>query len=155
MGPRTDYHREWRQNNPEKMKIYAENRKSSQKRYRETHREELKIKKHQYYLNNKEKFDTKAKEYAKANPKVNRRIKRRLTYGLTHERFLVLLESQKFKCAICKINITEETLHVDHDHETNEVRGLLCQNCNFGLGRFKDDPHILYNAQKYLRHYGW
>ena len=55
---------------------------------------------------------------------------------------------QNFKCAICK----EQTdLAVDHCHNSMKIRGLLCNNCNNGLGRFKDSTELLENAIKYLK----
>jgi hypothetical protein len=42
-------------------------------------------------------------------------------------------------------------LAVDHDHETKHVRGLLCANCNTALGKFHDNPDLLYRAADYLR----
>ena len=55
---------------------------------------------------------------------------------------------QDFKCAICK---EETNLAVDHCHNSTKVRGLLCNNCNNGLGRFKDSIELLENAIKYLK----
>jgi len=55
---------------------------------------------------------------------------------------------QQAHCAICG-GITEE-LCIDHDHETNELRGLLCRDCNYGIGCFKDNPQSLYRAGDYL-----
>lgn len=75
-------------------------------------------------------------------------------YGLTIEEYEALYEAQDGVCAICKCPPEEagrwERLMVDHDHETQEVRGLLCQNCNSGLGHFRDDPELLRRAVLYL-----
>jgi Recombination endonuclease VII len=57
------------------------------------------------------------------------------------------------KCAICKgaYSPGRRGLHIDHDHQTGRFRGLLCNNCNSGLGRFHDDPTLLAAAIKYLK----
>lgn len=57
-------------------------------------------------------------------------------------------------CAICgtvEWNGRHKRPHVDHDHKTGRVRGILCSECNTGLGKFKDDPTILEAALAYLR----
>lgn len=55
------------------------------------------------------------------------------------------------KCEICETkNPGSSTFHTDHDHKSGIVRGLLCANCNKGLGHFKDDITILNNAIEYL-----
>lgn len=59
-------------------------------------------------------------------------------------------ESQGGRCAICK-QPSEKSLHLDHCHETQRLRGLLCRDCNLGLGFFKDDPKRLQEAIDYLR----
>ena len=63
-----------------------------------------------------------------------------------------ILFSQNGCCAICGIHITDskQKFRVDHNHETLEVRGLLCQHCNSGLGFFKDSPTRLAMAIEYL-----
>lgn len=50
-------------------------------------------------------------------------------------------------CAICG---STENLHVDHDHDTNEIRDVLCHHCNTGLGLFREDPEIIRAAIDYL-----
>lgn len=75
--------------------------------------------------------------------------KRACDYGLTREAYSQMLQRQDNKCAICHKTFTKVP-HVDHCHESEKVRGLLCSGCNLGLGCFKDDPAILANAIKYL-----
>ena len=73
-------------------------------------------------------------------------------YGLTKSGFGSLLKMQGGVCAICfGAGKAGQRLHIDHCHETNEVRGLLCGNCNQGLGRFKDDPTSLGRAVEYVQ----
>ncbi len=55
-----------------------------------------------------------------------------------------LYKKQDGKCAICKTH--KEKLYVDHDHETDNIRGLVCHECNVALGRFKDNPAIIQKA---------
>lgn len=83
--------------------------------------------------------------------KKRRRSQRLLAeYGLTEAGFLQLVEMQKGKCAICEDPLAEIP-YVDHDHETNEVRGLLCVRCNTGIGHLRDDVSILLAAVWYLK----
>jgi hypothetical protein len=72
-------------------------------------------------------------------------------YGMTLEDYDRMLEAQGGACAICGRPPREDiALHVDHDHETGLVRGLLCFPCNNTLGDFGDDPTRLYAAAEYL-----
>lgn len=70
-------------------------------------------------------------------------------YGITLQQYTTLLEKQGGLCAICgKEDLIR--LCVDHDHKTGIVRGLLCGNCNQGLGKFKDSLELLIQAIDYL-----
>ena len=72
-------------------------------------------------------------------------------YGISLDEYYQMLEAQDNKCAICPTNITDlGSAHVDHDHETGKVRGLLCDCCNIGLGHFRDNSNTLYSAADYL-----
>lgn len=77
-------------------------------------------------------------------------------YGIGLEKYESLKESQAGKCAICggegfrMHKGIKDLLVVDHCHDSGDVRGLLCNNCNRGLGLFKDNKESLANAIKYL-----
>lgn len=73
------------------------------------------------------------------------------TYGITTEEYESILNKQNNSCVICSEKfVSNKNTHVDHDHNTNEVRGLLCKSCNQGIGLLKDNPNILLNAYNYL-----
>lgn len=82
-------------------------------------------------------------------------------YGMTTETFDAMWEAQEGRCRICarlaparliqKGTKLSTALHVDHDHASGVVRGLLCDSCNRGLGFFFDDPDLLIAAAGYLR----
>jgi hypothetical protein len=74
----------------------------------------------------------------------------RRNYGITLKDYNALFDKQGGACAICLQALTAR-LHVDHCHNSKEVRGLLCTSCNNGLGRFKDRPDLLEAAAAYLR----
>ena len=95
---------------------------------------------------------TRNKEWLAANPSKAREYHRtRLlrTYGLTPEAYNQLLESQDDRCAICQGAPTQK-MHVDHDHETGEVRGILCLHCNVALGNLKESVELIDRARAYL-----
>lgn len=74
-------------------------------------------------------------------------------YGLTPQEFEELMQKSNFKCCICGFSQTEFNRFfpcVDHSHQTNRIRGILCGNCNRGLGAFKDDIYRLQKAINYL-----
>lgn len=72
-------------------------------------------------------------------------------YGLTPESRGVMFGMQEGLCAICAgVLAGKRNLHVDHDHKTGRIRGLLCQRCNLILGHAKDNPMTLQAASRYL-----
>ena len=98
---------------------------------------------------NKNNLDRHHKKYksSERRKKAIRKYGLKKYYGLTEEDYITLANKQEQCCAICK----EETkLFVDHDHKTGNVRGLLCQGCNSGLGFFKDDRERIRRSLKYL-----
>jgi hypothetical protein len=71
-------------------------------------------------------------------------------YGITQEDYREMNEKQSGRCAICQ-TIPEKRLVVDHCHNTGRVRGLLCYDCNHGLGKFRDNVEFLLEAASYLQ----
>lgn len=125
---------------------------------------------HKRYLNTKEKEIAYSRMYAKTHrEQVNKAVRelmkanpeRRRKYALKHinkvdpELYDKLLKEQNYSCAICKTiqphkNAKKKYFCLDHDHSTGKKRGLLCDNCNKGLGQFKDNIEALKNAVEYL-----
>ena len=74
-------------------------------------------------------------------------------YGMTLADYEALFVAQGGRCAICRGLPPEnrkKKLAVDHCHETNTIRGLLCDACNRGIGYFKDDQALLMRAVEYI-----
>ncbi len=71
-------------------------------------------------------------------------------FNITLKKYDEILESQGGGCAICHEPPGDRALSVDHSHETGHIRGLLCSECNRGLGTFKDDKYRLMGAILYL-----
>lgn len=87
--------------------------------------------------------------------KLNLKLKR---FGISLSEYNNLIIKQDNKCAICKKgflsnNTLGKALAIDHCHISNKVRGLLCTNCNMGLGHFKDNQEFLQEACLYLKNY--
>lgn len=89
--------------------------------------------------------------FKKRNTKEKNRIDFLRKYGLTPELYDKMYENQGGKCAIC--GNSELILAVDHDHKIDKVRKLLCNNCNAGLGSFKEDVNILLKAIGYINEF--
>lgn len=117
-----EYQRAWAKRNPEKVKAYAAG-------WRNRHPDKAEA------LRISRNYSRKARiAYTR--------------YGITPEEKAVLFEKQGGCCAICLEPLVKVT--IDHCHETGKVRGLLCYNCNVGLGLFKDSPERLHTAISYL-----
>lgn len=147
----------------------AERVKASQRKYREKNREKLRAGSlaryyadadnkravwRQWYAENRESHLSNRRAYYIANrdeimeKTLCRQRKRK--YGLTSDDVAVVVEAQGGKCPICADAITAKKGHVDHDHATGELRGVLCGNCNLGLGHFRDNVRLLEEAMRYL-----
>jgi hypothetical protein len=73
-------------------------------------------------------------------------------WGMTAQEYEWKLESQCHQCAICDDDLIRgRTTHLDHCHNTGKIRDFLCQNCNRGIGMFRDNPTLLTSAINYLK----
>lgn len=108
---------------------------------------------------NRDKTRAQSRAYRAQNPEVTRRrlpnVPSRVK--LSPPEYDALLDAQDYLCAICRQPESAPSrsgkplaLAVDHCHETQVVRGLLCNRCNRGLGAFRDSPHLLRTAANYL-----
>ncbi len=96
-----------------------------------------------------------ATEWQRRNPQAKRNTHLKAKFGISLDQFNSLLASQNYRCALC---MTPEprgrgTFHVDHCHDTGKVRGLLCHNCNTGIGKLGDNVESLRRAVDYLERF--
>jgi protein-arginine kinase activator protein McsA len=104
-----------------------------------------------YYEQNKSKLQ----EYSrliKQSPEGKTRSRNnylKRSYKLTSIEYDAMKADQENKCKICGLFTT--SFHIDHDHTTNKIRGLLCNHCNQGLGHFRDSIPSLISAISYLK----
>lgn len=133
--------KEFYQRNPEKLALEKERRKK-------------------YYLDHlneefKKERSRKFKESYSKSPRRFRNADLMGKYGMTIEDYNAMYDRQGGKCAICGGRGNERAvcrkLSVDHCHLTGNVRGLLCTQCNVGMGSLKDSQFLLANALRYLK----
>jgi len=111
-----------------------------------------KIKWDKWVENNKEHYLEIKKEGQNKFHRSCRKYERR---GITKEQYEQVFKVQEGKCAICKSPPKDtHDLAMDHNHSTNEFRGLLCKECNRALGLFGDNIEVLTNAVLYLKQRG-
>jgi len=173
---RREYRARWRADNPEKARASiarwsannvervratnaryrTENKEAHSARarnYRKDNKEIISVRRKAKYAANPEPERNRSRKYQNDNRKKVRAAKQRRNYGITQEQWDTLFTSQGNKCGNCPSTDpgTKKHWHTDHDHETGEVRGILCHHCNALLGYAKDDIDILLKAVEYLK----
>lgn len=148
---------DWKKRNPEKVR-------EAKRRWVEKNRERVREQGRLWRLKNKERKLKTRRLWDKNNIEKVRAGRRRFyrtnlrsvlasrlkkSYGLAVEDFEQIRLNQQNRCAVCKETFLK-TPHVDHDHLTGKIRGLLCSSCNISLGGFKDSPELLRAAAAYL-----
>ena len=100
--------------------------------------------------NKRARFNAKHPELAeKVKKKKQRTAYLKSTYGMSYEDYQRLYAIQGGRCAVCR-RTSETYLSVDHCHETERVRGLLCRDCNWALGVLREDPLIALAMVRYI-----
>lgn len=142
--------------------------------YREKNQETIKIKLKKYNIRTRERRQEwirkdrlenpdKYKKYAKKTYDINREEfylkKKARKYKLSVQELKLMLEKCNHHCEMCGKAEKRKTgrgerltnLSIDHDHETNKIRGILCFKCNIGIGFFEEDIDLLQKAIDYLK----
>lgn len=120
--------------------------KDAQKRYRQSEKGREANRRHQ--LEYRARLGDAYREKNRIASRHNTRIRK---YGITPSEVDALFEVQGRVCAICKSSEHGgKNWHVDHDHDSKSIRGILCNGCNTALGGMKDSPAILRAAADYL-----
>ena len=132
----------------------AAKKKANDKKYYAENRTRIRAVGKEYSKKNADTANTRAKKWYRKNR--DRRVGYDLHrhYGITLEQYEQMLAEQDGACAICKRLPTKRTLAVDHNHDTGRVRGLLCAQCNLGIGGLQDSLTLVLEAAQYLRREG-
>jgi hypothetical protein len=136
----------------QQRRYYANHRKkilARTRRWQAVHRKEMAATQADYRARNKEKDAASVRQWKLKHPGYFRKNMLKKKYNLSLAEFQAMVKRQKGKCCICHQR-PRSVLHVDHNHTTGSVRGLLCSGCNRGLGCFQDRPALLKKAAKYL-----
>ncbi len=143
---RNKWQKEWRRKHPQSELARAQNRERCKQYYSEN-KEIHKQKVTAYQKTHKKRFNELGRKRYRNNPVISKvqkvaRVKRK--YGLTLEQIEQMRLDQNNQCKTCKREFVK-TPHVDHNHKTGEVRGLLCGPCNRALGLLQENIETLQN----------
>lgn len=119
---------------------FYKDRRNGSKRY------ECKVCHSNYY---KDRWKSADKKYRMDRYKSHRKYLLK-NYGICQSEYDNILKDQNNGCAICGVIPENESLSVDHCHETGKVRGLLCKPCNSAIGLLGDNPSGVFKALRYL-----
>ena len=103
-------------------------------------------------LKNKEKSVSSCPKKAAHRAQVRERARVKRDYGLTLEEYRSMIDARNGLCDCCgkPSSIRNRGLSLDHCHETNKIRGVICNSCNLALGHAKDSIETLKNLICYL-----
>ena len=144
----------WREANPEKMK-------AAHQRWNATHKEQNKQTHKEYRKKNRDRVRGWKNDWYEKHPERKKSIDRntyfKREHGITLETYERMIQERNNKCDICGSECNKTTSSgkklepcVDHNHKTNELRGLLCTRCNQTLGKVEDNTELLSKMIDYL-----
>lgn len=141
--------------NKEYMRAYYQANKERLAEYRRARKEERnRIRREKYATD--PAFRERCKASSRSRCKLSKRNSRLIAdFGIDAATYDAMLAAQDGRCAICRSEFGDSQrrpLHVDHCHTTGIIRGLLCSACNFGIGKFRDNPDLLRRAADYVAH---
>jgi len=127
--------------------------KAQRLEYRRRNKERLAAQQRQYYRDHHEERKAYERKYNRERRNSRMAYNRQKLFGLSPSEYEQMVIAQSGVCKICgqPPSGRRTALCVDHDHNTGQIRGLLCSLCNVGLGHFKDSPELLQKAIDYLQ----
>lgn len=153
------YLKKWKIEHKGYDKIYYKKHKEAidnrHKKYRKKHKKKYQKQRQKNYCKHKVREKKYRENYHRKYPEKRKNYQLIKKYNITLNQYNELLKKQNNCCAICNTNQSEfkPKFAVDHNHETDQVRGLLCIKCNSVIGYAKDSIEILDKAKVYLNNY--
>jgi len=138
------YRRQWQNKKYASNAEFREKKLTYAKAYREANREKRRV-----YIRHRYATDPEFRAKKRESDRKREHARTCRRHGITVAEFDAMFAHQHGACGICERPF-QGTPHIDHDHTTRRVRGLLCNKCNLGLGYYNDDPAFLRNAARYL-----
>jgi len=149
-----------READPELKAAHLEKRRARERAAYDADPEKFKAKNKKYWDKHPEMvkvYNDRAKERGpkKRYPESDRAYHLKKKYGITVEDYDRMFQEQQYGCAVCgtehpDYSGRQKFFHVDHDHASGKVRGLLCKNCNIALGHVRDDLDVVLSMAVYL-----
>ena len=136
---------------------HKKNRKQYHKQYQIDNKKQLSKYHMKYYLDNKNDIKQKTKQYHLLHPIKRKRYQKdhhfKYTYGISIKQRNEMIIKQGYECLSCHIDLRklkDKDIHIDHNHKTNKIRGILCNKCNFALGLLEENPDKAYGLWQYI-----
>ena len=106
-----------------------------------------------YKIKNRDKINSQVQAWVKNHPDYYPEYRCQYKYQISFKDKQDMLINQNSECAICRQLLQIDKAFIDHDHKSSKIRGLLCYNCNMGIGHLHDSIVVLEQAIEYLKIY--